>query len=276
MDITFAYSPCPNDTFMFAPIFSGAIDTGRLSITVIHDEVEQLNKAAYNRTYDVSKLSFNAFTKLTHHYQLLSAGAALGKNCGPLLVAKQAMPLTDLQNKKIAIPGINTTANLMMSLALPNVSDKVEVLFSDIEQAVLEGTVDAGLIIHESRFTYESKGLVKLLDVGEYWEDSTNSPIPLGGIAVARDLPDSVKLELNRLVAKSVQYAFQHPKESIEYIKHHAQEMDEAVMYAHIDLYVNEYSKQLGPEGRLSVQTLFEKVATTNSGTLYQDDLILP
>jgi len=198
MDITFAYSPCPNDTFMFAPIFSGAIDTGRLSITVIHDEVEQLNK------------------------------------------------------------------------------DKVEVLFSDIEQAVLEGTVDAGLIIHESRFTYESKGLVKLLDVGEYWEDSTNSPIPLGGIAVARDLPDSVKLELNRLVAKSVQYAFEHPKESIEYIKHHAQEMDEAVMYAHIDLYVNEYSKQLGPEGRLSVQTLFEKVATTNSGTLYQDDLILP
>jgi len=276
MNITFAYSPCPNDTFMFAPIFSGAIDTGDLSFAIVHDEVEQLNKAAFSRKYDVSKLSFNAFTKLTDHYQLLSAGAALGENCGPILVAKGPIPLEELAAKIVAIPGVNTTANLMMSLALPHVSDKVEIVFSDIEAAVLSGAVDAGLIIHESRFTYEAKGLVKLLDVGEYWEQTTNSPIPLGGIAIANDLPAEVKLQVNDILAQSVQYAFDHPKESIHYIKQHAQEMDEAVMYAHIDLYVNNYSKQLGPKGRESIKILFDKIAAAGEDSLYHTELILP
>ncbi len=261
MDITFAYSPCPNDTFMFEPIISKRIDTRGINFHIIHDEVEQLNLAAFDRKYDVSKLSFNAFTQLTDTYQLLHSGAALGENCGPILVAKTTIDLDDLEVKQIAIPGINTTANLMMDLAFPNVKNKVEIVFSDIEQAVIDGRVDAGLIIHESRFTYHDKGLVKLLDVGEYWENETHTPIPLGGIAIARDLDTEVKQTINDIIEESVAYAFANPKSGLEYIKRHAQEMDENVMFAHIDLYVNEYSKKLGEKGRKSIMTLFEKLA---------------
>lgn len=260
MTITFAYSPCPNDTFMFEPIFSGKIDTRGIHFEVIHDEVEQLNLASFTRTYDVSKLSFNAFTKVIDRYQMLQSGAALGENCGPILVAKEPISADELSGKKVAIPGINTTANLMLSLALPEVGNKVEIVFSDIEQAVLTGVVDAGLIIHESRFTYADKGLVKLLDVGEYWEETTGTPIPLGGIAVARDLPEELKSAISDIIRESVAYAFAHPTSGIDYIKQHAQEMDEAVMYAHIDLYVNEYSKTLGSKGRDSIKVLIDKL----------------
>ena len=245
---------------MFEPIISGRIDTMGIQFEIVHDEVEQLNKAAFDRKYDISKLSFNAFTKVTDEYQLLSAGAALGKNCGPILIAKNPIPLAELADKTIAIPGVNTTANLMMSLALPHANQKEIIVFSDIEEAVLSGKVDAGLIIHESRFTYKAKGLKKLLDVGEYWEEETKTPIPLGGITIAKDLNDDIKQKVNSIVAASVAYAFEYPKSGIAYIKEHAQEMDENVMFAHINLYVNEYSKDLGKEGRSSIRRLFEKM----------------
>lgn len=268
MTITFAYSPCPNDTFMFEPIFSGKIDTKGINFKVVHDEVEQLNLAAFDRRYDVSKLSFNAFTKVIDGYQMLQSGAALGENCGPILIAKSPIPLDQLPRKKIAIPGINTTANLMLNLAVPEAIDKVEIVFSDIEEAVLCEKVDAGLIIHESRFTYADKGLIKLLDVGEYWEETTGTPIPLGGIAVARDLPEELKRTISTIIRESVAYAFANPRSGIDYIKEHAQEMDEAVMYAHIDLYVNEYSKSLGSKGRDSINVLIDKLVA--KGTLPQ------
>ena len=260
MKVTFAYSPCPNDTFMFEPIFSGRIDTRGIDFEIVHDEVEQLNLSAFGRKYDVSKLSFSTFAKVVGQYQLLNAGAALGKNCGPILVSKKPLQLARAEEYKIAIPGVNTTANLMLSLAVPHAVNKVEILFSEIEEAVLAGTVDAGLIIHESRFTYQSKGLQKLLDVGEYWESQTQTPIPLGGIAVARDLDSKLKGDIDAVIRESVAYAFAHPKSGLTYIREHAQEMDESVMYSHIDLYVNEYSKDLGEEGKKSVATLFQKL----------------
>jgi len=275
MKLTFAYSPCPNDTFMFEPLISGRIDTLGLEFDIVHDEVEELNKSAFHRKYDISKLSFNAFTKVIDKYQLLSAGAALGKNCGPILIAKEQIPLTELAQMKIAIPGINTTANLMMSLALPHVQQKEVIVFSDIEKAVLTGKVDAGLIIHESRFTYQAKGLKKLLDVGEYWEDETGTPIPLGGITVANDLSESTKQKINKVVAASVAYAFEHPKSGLEYIKKHAQEMEEDVMFAHIELYVNEYSKELGIEGRASIQKLFEKMQHTGHTVKFNERIFV-
>lgn len=259
MKLKFAYSPCPNDTFMFEPIYSKRIDTLGLDFEIIHDEVEQLNNSAFHRKYDISKLSFNAFAEVSEKYQLLSSGSALGEGCGPILVAKRPIALGDLKDYKIAIPGVNTTANLMMSLALPEVKNKVEIVFSEIESAISEGRVDAGLLIHESRFTYQSNGLQKLLDVGQFWEDETNSPIPLGGIAIARDLPAEIKQKVNKVISDSVHYAFQNPRSGLDYISKYAQEMEEAVMYSHIELYVNEYSKNLGYRGRQSIKTLFEK-----------------
>jgi len=260
MEVTFAYSPCPNDTFMFEPIYNGRIDTKGLQFKIVHDEVEQLNLAAYEGKYDISKLSFNAFSKVTDKYQLLHSGAALGENCGPILISKEKLDIDELNDKLIAIPGINTTANLMLSLALPKVKNKIEIVFSEIEKAIVEEKVDAGLIIHESRFTYESKGLAKILDVGEYWEDMTKTPIPLGGIAVARDMSQDLKIRINTVIKDSVAYAFANPKSGIEYIKSHAQEMEESVMYSHIGLYVNAYSKNLGKTGISSINTLIEKL----------------
>lgn len=248
---------------MFEPIFNRKIDTRGIDFEVVHDDVERLNLAAFDRTYDITKLSFNAYTKLIDRYQLLHHGCALGENCGPVLIAREPIPIDELPSKKIAIPGIHTTANLMLTLALPSIKNKIDMLFSDIEDAILSGEVDAGLIIHESRFTYEAKRLVKLLDVGEYWESETQTPIPLGGIAIARDLDHQLKQTINSILKESIDYAFRH-NDGIEYIRKHAQEMDESVMRKHIALYVNEYSKALGEKGRASIQTLIQKLVDLN------------
>lgn len=273
--LTFAYSPCPNDTFMFEAIYNKRIDTRGIEFEIIHDEVEQLNKAAFQNKYDISKLSFNAYTKLIKDYQLLKSGAALGENCGPVLISKENIPLSELKNKRIAIPGYNTTAYLMLSLALPHVKNTVEIVFSDIEKAILSGEVDAGLIIHETRFTYVEKGLVKLLDVGEYWEETTHSPIPLGGIALKRSLPEDVKKTVSEVLKDSVQYAFDHKGEHMDYIKCHAQEMDPSVMLKHIDLYVNEYSVYLGAAGQKSIQLLVDKLVARGDIKMPQHPLFV-
>jgi 1,4-dihydroxy-6-naphthoate synthase len=264
MTLTLAFSPCPNDCFMFDAIVNRRIDLEGLEFDVRLADVEALNKAAFAGEVDVTKLSYHAYAYCAGDYVLLDAGSALGRKCGPLLISKRAIPEAEVGSGalRIAIPGKYTTANFLLGLAFPGASNRTELLFSDIEGAVLDGRVDAGLIIHENRFTYAAKGLEKIVDLGEFWEAETGAPIPLGGIAVRRSLPDDVKQAVNRVVRRSVEYAFAHRTASLPFVREHAQEMSEEVMYQHIDLYVNEYSVDLGSEGRRAVELLFDRART--------------
>ncbi|HKK79515.1 MAG TPA: 1,4-dihydroxy-6-naphthoate synthase, partial [Phaeodactylibacter sp.] len=250
--------PCPNDTFIFDALLHGKVDTEGLTFDPYIADVEDLNQRAFRNELAITKLSYHAFAFLLDQYALLEAGSALGNKVGPLLIAKQPMDKAAIQNARIAIPGKYTTANFLLSLAYPQAQEREEMLFSDIEDAVLDGRVDAGLIIHENRFTYQDKGLVKLMDLGEYWESTTEMPIPLGGIVVQRSLPKEVQQAVNRVMQRSVAFAFDHPEASKDFVKQHAQEMEETVMYKHIKLYVNAFTKQLGIEGRAAVQRLFD------------------
>ncbi|MEM1215799.1 MAG: 1,4-dihydroxy-6-naphthoate synthase [Bacteroidota bacterium] len=267
MKISLGFSPCPNDTFIFDALIHQRIDTEGLEFEVILADVEELNQRAFAGQLDVTKLSYHAFAHLTESYRLLNAGSALGRNCGPLLIAKKPLTEEQINAGKIAIPGKYTTANFLLSLAYPQATNKEEALFSDIEQAVLDGTVDAGLIIHENRFTYQEKGLVKLRDLGEFWEGSTGFPIPLGGIVVKRNLDTALQQRIDRALTRSVAYAFAHPEVSQDYVAEHAQEMDAAVCQAHIDLYVNDFSKALGESGRAAVLQLFGKASALGVAT---------
>lgn len=259
MKLSLGFSPCPNDTFIFDAMVHGKIDTEGLEFDVVMEDVEKLNQWAMEKKLDVTKLSYHAFAYLTEKYSLLDAGSALGNNVGPLLIAKKSLSREEVNQAKIAIPGKYTTANFLLSLAYPEAKDKTALLFSDIEQKVLDGTYDAGLIIHENRFTYQDKGLVKIIDCGEYWESTTGHPIPLGGIVAKNDLPNEVSSKINRVMRRSVQYAFDHPNAANDFVKCHAQEMDEAVRKQHIYLYVNAYTLDLGEKGRDAIQTLFEE-----------------
>ena len=287
MRLSLAFSPCPNDCFMFDAIVNRRIDLEGLQFDVTLADIEALNTATF-ATFaeatvaraaapDVTKLSFHAYAYCADAYVLLDAGSALGRNCGPLLISKR--PLTreevELGYVSVAIPGKYTTANFLCGLAFPAVTNKTQVLFSDIEPALLEGRFDAGVIIHENRFTYEAKGLRKILDLGEYWESETGAPIPLGGIVVKRELSDDVKRAVNRVMRRSVEYAFAHRDASLPYVRAHAQEMSEQVMYQHIDLYVNEYSVDLGDEGRRAVQVLFDRARRAGVVPAVQSDLFL-
>jgi len=265
MTLSLGFSPCPNDCFMFDAIVHRRIDTEGLEFSVRLADVEALNRAAFAGEADVTKLSYHAFAYCASSYALLDAGSALGRNCGPLLVSKRTISKDEVAAGKlrIAIPGKYTTANFLLGLAFPDARDRTERVFSAIEPAVLNGEFDAGLIIHENRFTYEAKGLKKIIDLGEFWERETGAPIPLGGIVVNRSLPDDVKQRVNRVLRRSVEYAFAHRDASLPYVREHAQEMSEEVIYRHIDLYVNEYSIDLGKEGRRAVELLFERAAAT-------------
>jgi 1,4-dihydroxy-6-naphthoate synthase len=258
MRLTLGYSPCPNDTFIFGALANGLLDTKGIDFDIVLDDVEALNKMAFAHKLDVTKLSYHAFAHLTTDYKLLHAGSALGNNCGPLLVARQPLSDAQIEHARIAIPGKMTTANFLLGLAFPKAVHKSEVLFSDIEDAVCSGQFDAGLIIHENRFTYEQKGLVKLMDLGEFWERTTALPIPLGGIVVKKELDHEVQQTVNQLIRESVEFAYAHTDQVMPYIRAHAQAMEDAVMQAHIDLYVNEYSVDLGPKGRHAVRSMFE------------------
>jgi 1,4-dihydroxy-6-naphthoate synthase len=261
MTLTLAYSPCPNDCFMFDAMVHGRIDTEGLEFEVRLLDIDALNAAAIAGEFDATKLSFHAYPYCAHSYVLLDAGSALGKGCGPLLVSKREIPQSEVAagGVRIAIPGRLTTANFLCGLAFPQAQDKTTIVFSDIEPAVLDGRFDAGLIIHENRFTYEAKGLKKIIDLGEFWEAETGAPIPLGGIVMRRALSDEVKQVVNRVMRRSVEYAFAHPEASLPYVRAHAQEMSEEVMYKHIDLYVNEYSLDLGSEGRRAIELMFAR-----------------
>lgn len=259
MKLTLGFSPCPNDTFIFDALVHDRLETNDLEFEVVLADVEELNQKAFRTELDITKLSYHAFAHLTEKYQLLQAGSALGNNCGPLLIARREMNYEELVDARIAIPGKYTTANFLLSLAYPQATNKYETLFSKIEQDVLEGKADAGLIIHENRFTYRQKGLVKIQDLGESWEQDTGLPIPLGGIVVRRDLPEQVKRQISRLMTESVQEARNHPEQPRPYVRQHAQEMDESVMYQHIDLYVNDYTQHLGERGRKAIELMFER-----------------
>ena len=257
MKLSLGFSPCPNDTFIFDAMLHGRIDTEGLEFEVYMEDVEALNRRAFAGGIDVTKLSYHAYAWLIDRYVLLDAGSALGNNCGPLLVARAPMDEAAIKSARIAIPGKMTTANFLLGLAYPNAANRQETLFSDIEDAVLRGDADAGLIIHENRFTYQQKGLVKLLDLGEHWETTTGLPIPLGGIVVRRDLPPEIQQKMNRVMRRSVEYAFAHPGEVMPFVRQHAQAMDDAVMQAHIDLYVTKYTVDLGETGRNAVREMF-------------------
>ena len=265
MTLSLGFSPCPNDCFMFDAIVNGRIDLEGLEFSPHLADVEALNHAAFAGEADVTKLSYHAYAFCAGDYVLLDAGSALGRNCGPLLISKRAIAQDEVAagGLRIAIPGTYTTANFLLGLAFPNAQDKTPLLFSDIEAAVQDERFDAGLIIHENRFTYQAKGLKRVIDLGEYWEQTTGAPIPLGGIVIKRSLPDETKQRINRVIRRSVEYAFAHRTASLDYVRAHAQEMSDEVMYKHIDLYVNEYSIDLGKEGRRAVELLFDKAAAS-------------
>lgn len=260
--ISLGYSTCPNDTFIFDAMVHHKVDTEGLEFAGILGDVEELNKKAFEQALDVSKISYHAYTKIAANYFLLDSGSALGKNNGPILISKHKIYPDEVNDIKIAIPGLNTTANLLLSIAYPAARNKKEYLFSDIEDVVLSGESDAGLIIHENRFTYKKKGLKKIIDLGEFWEKETQLPIPLGGIAISRNLPLDIQLKINRILRKSVEFAFENPKSAYPYIKKHAQEMDEELMYKHIELYVNNYTIDLGIEGKKAIKALYEKASS--------------
>jgi 1,4-dihydroxy-6-naphthoate synthase len=262
MKLTLGFSPCPNDTFIFDALIHHKIDTEGLDFEVFYEDVETLNQKAFCGDLDVTKLSYHAFAYVADKYVLLDSGSALGFGVGPMLISKKEISVSDLKsnvsNLKIGIPGKYTTANFLLGLAFPEAINKEILVFSDIENAVLEGRVDIGLIIHENRFTYQDKGLKKIIDLGDYWEKQTGCAIPLGGIVANRNLPVDVQHKLNRVLRRSVEFAFANPKSGLEFIRSHAQEMSEEVMYKHIELYVNQYSVNLGVEGRKAIQLLFD------------------
>ena len=258
MKLTLGFSPCPNDTFIFDALIHHKIDTEGLDFEVVFDDVETLNQKAFKAELDITKLSYHAFAYALNDYVLLDSGSALGFGVGPILLSKYPQDLNN-PNLKIGIPGKYTTANFLLSLAYPQLKNKIALVFSDIEQKLLDEEIDLGLIIHENRFTYQDKGLIKVKDLGEYWEEKTQCAIPLGGIVVKRSLPDELKQKINRLVKKSVEFAFENPSSALPFIKMHAQEMDEDVMYQHIKLYVNKYTIDLGDDGKTAINTLFDE-----------------
>jgi 1,4-dihydroxy-6-naphthoate synthase len=257
MKLTLGFSTCPNDTFIFDAMVHGRIDTEGLQFELIMSDVEELNRLAFAGEIDVTKLSYHAFAHVANNYQLLTSGSALGFKNGPLLISKHKIYPDEISDLRIAIPGKYTTANLLLSIAFPKIKEKKVYLFSDIEEAVLSGEMDAGLIIHENRFTYQAKELKKIIDLGEYWETLTGKPIPLGGIVVNRKLSEDVRKKINRVMKRSVEYALANPNASYPFVKQYAQEMDDEVMRSHIGLYVNDFTRDLGEEGRTAIETLY-------------------
>lgn len=287
MKLSLGFSPCPNDTFIFDAMIHQKIDTEGLSFDVVFDDVETLNQKAFRSELDITKLSYHAYAYLTENYVLLHSGSALGFGVGPLLICENedyistdslqnlrshpiAIGSSDLRlqtsvlspqssDPSIGIPGKYTTANFLLSLAFPKAKNKIEMKFSEIESALLNHQIDMGVIIHENRFTYQEKGLKKIIDLGEFWEDLTQGPIPLGGIMIKRDLPEEIKQKVNRILRRSVEYAFDHPESGMDFIRSLSQEMSTEVIKKHIDLYVNKFSIDLGEVGRKAVQTFFEE-----------------
>ncbi len=275
MKLTLGFSPCPNDTFIFDALVHGHIDTEGLEFEVVMADVEELNRRAFLGELDMTKLSYHAYAYLVGKYVLLDAGSALGKNCGPLLIAKRALNEEEISGAVVAIPGKYTTANFLLSLACPDIKNKVEMVFSDVEEAVQSGRADAGVIIHENRFTYQQKGLTKIMDLGEFWESSTGLPIPLGGIVIKRSLPQEVIRKAGRVLERSVRQALAKRGHISDFVKSHAQEMSEEVMNSHIQLYVNDFTVSLGGAGRAAVGMLFDVARAKGVIPHYEEEIFI-
>ena len=260
MRLKLGFSTCPNDTFMFDALVHRRIDTGKIDYEVHLADIFHLNQMAIAGELDMVKISYNTYGQVRDRYHLLDAGSALGYKCGPLLISKDPISVQDIVANKlpVAIPGKNTTANLLLGYYAPEIQYKIEVIFHEVMPKVLSGEVAAGLIIHENRFTYQALGLLCIQDLGEYWEANTQLPIPLGAIVVKKSLGQEVIGELEGYMRASVAYAFEHPEASKSYVQQYAQEMDPEVMQAHIDLYVNDFSVSLGAQGHKAVDKLME------------------
>src|SRR5687768_5477378 len=247
MKLSLGFSPCPNDTFIFDALVNKKIDTGEFDFDVRLEDVETLNQWALEGKLDITKLSFPAFFRSLKHYSLLNAGSAVGKGVGPLIITDSQQEITDdeINQASIILPGIHTTANLLFTYAYPDATDKKFMLFSAIEDALVNKEADLGVIIHENRFTYQLKGLKKVKDLGEYWEEKMELPLPLGGIAINQSVKRSVALKVNELIRKSLEFAFKNYPQLPGYVKQHSQTMSEEVMRQHIDLYVSDYSLDL-------------------------------
>jgi 1,4-dihydroxy-6-naphthoate synthase len=259
MKLTLGFSPCPNDTFIFDAMVHGRIDTEGLEFDYFLADVEELNRRAFNAEVDLTKVSFHAYAYAANNYLILDSGSALGYRNGPLLISREVPDYSKINSMHIAIPGRYTTANLLLSMAWPQAQNKTEYLFSDIEGALLRGEVDAGLIIHETRFTYQKKGLHKIADLGEYWECLTTLPIPLGTIVINRRVPEEIALKVNRVLHRSIDYARHDSLASYKFVAENAKEMDSDVMNKHIKLYVNKYSLDLGAKGRNAILELYRR-----------------
>ena len=261
MKLSIGFSPCPNDTFIFDALVNKLIDTKGFEFEVFLEDVQTLNQWAMEGRLDITKLSFPALFR-SGKYQLLQSGSALGKGVGPLLIGRKMVSLPEVEKCRIAIPGEQTTANFLLNFAFPHITRKVPMLFSEIEEAVLNGSVDLGVIIHENRFTYQQKGLHKICDLGQVWEERQSSAIPLGCIAMKKTYPENIRLTIQELIRESLEYSNKNYPAISSYVKNHSQEMDENVMRKHIELYVNNYSLDLGKDGMKAVDLFrqeFEK-----------------
>lgn len=276
MLLTLGFSPCPNDTFIFDALVNHKIDTEGFEFDVMLEDVQTLNEWAIEGKLDISKISYGVLPLVLNEYVVLNSGGALGKGVGPLLITKPSTqiqtPDSRLQTDSIAIPGINTTAHMLFSLVYPEAKNKHFMVFHEIEEAVLSGKVDAGVIIHENRFTYQDKGLVKIMDLGTYWEETVKVPIPLGGIVMKRSFDLPIQEKIDALIRKSLEYAFANYPALSDYVSQHSQEMSEAVMRQHIDLYVNNYSVDLGEVGKKAVRKLLEVYGKLNASVVFNND----
>jgi len=259
MHLTLGFSTCPNDTYIFDAMVHGRIDTEGIEFELIMADIEELNRHAFAAEIDISKISFHAYAYLSDSYLLINSGSTLGFQNGPVIISKYKVFPDEIKNLKIAIPGKHTTANLLLSIAYPEHKNRKEYLFSDIEDVVLSGEMDAGLIIPENQYTYLQKGLKEVVDLGEFWETKTGLAIPLRGIVVNRKFPAEIQRKIDRIMKRSIEFALENPKASYPFVKHHAQEMDDTVMESHLKLYVNDFTSDLGEEGRKAVKMLFSE-----------------
>ncbi|MFZ1784292.1 MAG: 1,4-dihydroxy-6-naphthoate synthase [Ferruginibacter sp.] len=256
MKISLGFSPCPNDTFIFDALVNHKIDTGGLAVDLFMEDVETLNRWALEEKLDVTKLSYGVLPLVLEHYIVLNSGSALGKGVGPLLITNENSKDQIVEDKLVAIPGEHTTAHMLFSLAYPQAKNKIFLRYDEIENFVLAGK-GLGVIIHENRFTYAGKGLHKITDLGDFWEKETGNPIPLGGIVARRSLDTAIQCQVDQLIRESIEYAYHHHTETLShFIKENAMEMSEAIMRSHINLYVNDYSINLGVSGKLAVEKL--------------------
>jgi len=267
MKLSIGFSPCPNDTFIFDALINKKIDTEGLEFEAVLEDVQTLNEWTNQNKLDITKLSFPALFNNTKDYVILNSGSALGQGVGPLLIGKKMVDVRDVEHCTIAIPGKNTTANFLLSFAFPSVKNKIPFLFSEIEDAVLQEKVDLGVIIHENRFTYQQKGLHKICDLGEVWEERQKAPIPLGCIAAKRSLAIDVQQKVDRLIRKSLEYSFKSYPQISQYVKDHAQAMEEDVMRKHIELYVNDFSTDLKEEGKKAINQLYKVYQQQKAGS---------